>query len=119
MNTENNWVGQKDDGEKPRMDLVPPEAVEAMALVFGFGAAKYGDRNWEGGMRWGRVFAAAMRHGWAWWRGEEFDPESGFPHTWHLHACTAMLVVYGARRVGEDDRPASPVKDDRQGELDV
>jgi hypothetical protein len=101
---ENKWIGNKDDGAKARMDLVPPEAVSAMAVVFGYGAAKYADRNWEGGMSWGRVFAALMRHSWAFWRGQDLDPESGYPHVWHMHACTAMLVTYWDRSIGEDNR---------------
>lgn len=105
MTEQQDWTGNKDDGEKPRVDLVPPEAVFALATVFTYGANKYSDRNWEGGMRWGRVFAAMMRHAWAWWRGEDLDPESGYPHVWHVLACAAMLVTYWDRKVGEDDRP--------------
>lgn len=97
--------GRKDDGGKPRYDLLPPEMLEATAEILTFGAAKYGDRNWERGMVWGRPFAALMRHLWAWWRGEPADPETGRSHLWHASCCLAFLIAYEARGVGQDDRP--------------
>lgn len=96
--------GRKDDQEKPRMDLIPPEAVFALAEILNYGASKYSDRNWENGMKWGRMFAAMMRHAWAWWMREDKDPETGKSHMWHVLCCAAMLVAYEARGTGEDDR---------------
>lgn len=97
--------GRKDDTAKPRFDLLPPELLEATAHVLTFGASKYGDRNWEKGMHWGRVFAALMRHMWAWWRGEAADAETGMSHLWHAACCIAFLMAYEARGAGVDDRP--------------
>jgi len=54
--------GRKDDQEKLRMDLLPPEAVTALARILTDGAQRYQERNWEQGMRWGRLYAAAQRH---------------------------------------------------------
>lgn len=96
--------GRKDDQAKVRIDLMPPEAVEAISAVLTFGARKYGDRNWENGMAWGRVFGALMRHMWAWWRGEKSDPETGMSHLWHAGCCIAFLIAYEARGAGTDDR---------------
>ena len=96
--------GVKFDTGKPRYDLIPPEALEEWAKVLTFGAQKYADRNWEKGMKWGRVFGAMMRHGWAWWRGEENDPETGLSHLGHLICCASFLLTYQKRKVGEDDR---------------
>ena len=93
-----------DDGKLP-YDLLPPEFLEGTAAVLGFGAQKYSARNWEIGMRWGRPFAALMRHMWAWWRGEDKDPETGFSHLWHAACCIAFLMAYEQRRIGDDDRP--------------
>lgn len=97
--------GRKDDGDKARYDLIPPELLEATASVLTFGAKKYGERNWEKGMKWGRPFAALMRHMWAWWRGEARDPETGMSHLWHAACCIAFLIAFEERKIGGDDRP--------------
>lgn len=100
--------GAKFDGDKLRMDLIPPEAVEALAQVLTFGAKKYADRNWEKGIKWGRVFGAAMRHLWAWWRGDSLDKETGYSHLWHALTCIAFLLTYEARKMETfDDRPGT------------
>jgi len=97
--------GRKDDAGKARYDLLPPELLEAAADILTFGAAKYGERNWERGMKWGRPFAACMRHLWAWWRGEKADKETGKSHLWHACACIAFLIAFEQRGIGTDDRP--------------
>lgn len=95
-------TGTKHDGGKPRFDLLPAEALEAVAKVLTFGAAKYGDRNWERGIERGRLFAAVQRHLWASWGGEADDPESGMPHLWHALTGLSMLVALDQRREKAD-----------------
>ena len=73
--------------------------------------SKTGERNWELGMKWGRLYAALRRHMAAWWSGEDNDPETGMPHTWHACACLAFIVAYEQRGVGTDDRPTSTQSD--------
>jgi hypothetical protein len=97
--------GQKFDSDKLRYELLPPELLEEVARVLTFGAHKYSARNWELGMAWSRPFGALMRHMWAWWRGEEKDPETGYSHLAHAACCIAFLVSYEARNTGTDDRP--------------
>lgn len=94
----------KFDAGKPRMDLIPPEMLDAAGRVLGSGAVKYAERNWEKGMSWGRCFGALMRHLWVWWGGEELDPETGFCHLDHALCCLAFLIAYRARGHGKDDR---------------
>ena len=97
--------GTKHDGnKKARFDLIPPEAMEALAELYALGANKYGDRNWEHGMKWGRVFAAMMRHAWAWFRGETNDREDGQHHLISVAWCALALYVYQIRNIGIDDR---------------
>lgn len=96
--------GVKFDADKPRYDLIPPELNEAVAQVLTFGAAKYAARNWEQGMNWGRAYAALQRHMNAFWAGEDNDPETGMPHTWHAGCCIAFLIAFEARGAGTDDR---------------
>ena len=96
--------GRKHDSGKLRLDLIPPEAIDALAEVLTPGAARYGARNWEKGLTWGRCFAAMMRHAWAWWRGEDKDPDSGLSHMAHVLCNAAFLVTFERRRLGQDDR---------------
>lgn len=96
--------GKKFDQGKVRFDLIPPDAMYYLAEVFTRGAEKYGDRNWERGMTWGRLFSATMRHAWEWWRGRENDQETGVSHLYHAAASLIMLAVLRQRNVGEDNR---------------
>lgn len=97
--------GRKDDNGKAPWHLCPWDAVRAIIKVLAFGANKYGDRNWEHGMRWSRPFAALMRHLTAWWEGEQADAETGFSHLWHAGCCVMFLIAYEIRGSGIDDRP--------------
>ena len=110
--------GGKLDMGKARIDLIAPELIFAVALVSTAGLAKYPDRNWEKGMKWGRMFAACMRHAWAWWGGKlptnmnyllgELDGETKMSHLWHAGWCIMALIAYEQRGVGTDDRMGRP-----------
>lgn len=103
--------GQKFDAGKVRLDLIPPELLFGVGSVLTFGATKYGDRNWENGIKWSRVFAALMRHMWAWWKGEKLDPETGMSHLWHAGCCVAFLIAYEDRGMTSfDDRLVAPLQ---------
>jgi len=105
--------GHKDDSEKCRMELIPPELLLAVGDVLTYGAKKYRDRNWEHGMAWSRPYGAMLRHMMAWWNGEKNDPETGMSHLWHAGCCAAFLITYEMRGIGEDDRWKGP--DDGEG----
>lgn len=96
--------GVKFDSDKPPYHLIAPELLEETAKVLDYGQKKYMARNWERGMAWSRPFGALMRHMWAWWRGEDCDPETGFSHLAHAACCVMFLLAYEKRRVGTDDR---------------
>jgi hypothetical protein len=96
--------GRKDDTGKLRYDLIPVHPLEELARVYTLGAAKYEDRNWEKGLSWARVFAAMMRHAWAWWRGETYDPTDGQHHLSSVAWCAFALMDYQRRGTGVDDR---------------
>ena len=93
------------------MHLLPPELLEGTAAVLDFGQRKYAARNWELGMAWHRPFSSLMRHMWAWWRGEDSDPETGMSHLWHAACCIAFLMAYEQRKIGMDDRPKETIND--------
>jgi hypothetical protein len=104
----------KFDADKIRIELMPAEMVLSVSTILTFGAKKYGDRNWEKGMKWSRVFGALMRHMWCWWAGSgpttksfvfgDLDDETGHSHLWHAGCCIAFLIAYEERQIGEDDR---------------
>lgn len=101
----NPFSGIKYDQHKPRFDLLPSEALEEVAIILTFGAEKYGAHNWKGGIVYSRLVAAALRHIYAFLRGETIDPESGRPHIAHA-ICNLMFILY-FMRVGPaslDDR---------------
>lgn len=119
--------GHKDDHGKAAMDLIAPELLFAVADILEFGRVKYAARNWEKGMRWGRPFAACMRHMWAWWGGrlpttENFlfgnlDAETGRSHLWHAACCLMFLIAYEARGMDDyDDRATGAAPGDDPGE---
>jgi len=95
--------GVKHDDSKARYDLIPPEAIEGLAHLYALGAEKYGDRNWEEGLAFGRVFAAMMRHAWAWWRGEDYDKD-GHHHLLSVAWGAFTLFTFQMRKTETDGR---------------
>ena len=84
--------GLKFDDGKLRYDLLPFSVIDELVNILTFGAAKYGDNNWqnvEGFDR--RYFAAAMRHLSAYAQGEIFDKESEELHL--SHALTNIMFL--------------------------
>lgn len=97
-------TGRKSDGGKPAFHLIPPGPLFQLAELYEAGAQKYKPRNWELGISWGRIFAAIMRHLWAFWGGEELDPETGIPHPIHAAWGCLALVEYMTTHRELDDR---------------
>lgn len=58
---ENGVVRDSRDG-KGRYDLLPARAIRRIAMHYENGAKKYGDRNWEGGLKNSRCIDSAIRH---------------------------------------------------------
>lgn len=95
------------DAGKPRTDQLPPEALIAVANVFGYGAAKYGEDNWrdyENEWEYRQLYASTLRHLFAWVQREDIDPESGLDHLSHAAANILMLITLVSRGAGKDDR---------------
>ena len=86
--------GKRFNTTKPRVELLVPEAMEEEAKVWSFGAAKYGDWNWQRGMPWMTVIGCTLRHTFAIMKGEDIDPESGFLHAAHVKCNASMLIWY-------------------------
>lgn len=100
--------GTKHDSNKVRTDLYPTASFLGTCRVLTHGAKKYAARNWEKGILFGRVYGALLRHLFAWWAGEDIDPESGEHHLDHAGCCIAFLQHYTkhpAHYGSFDDRP--------------
>ena len=84
-------------------------AMLSLGEVLAFGARKYVPRNWEKGIQYSRVYAAAMRHLLAFQSGEALDPETRLPHLAHALCCLMFLLTFEARGLGPtlDDRPTA------------
>ena len=97
-------VGIRLDDGKVRLDLIPPEWIWALGQVLTSGAAKYAERNWELGMKWGRVIGPLLRHTMKFICGERYDPETGNHHMAMAAWNCLALMSYDLRKIGEDDR---------------
>lgn len=94
----------KHDHAKPEYHLLPSDALEAAGRVLKAGAEKYEAHNWRKGMAWSRLFNSTMRHMWAFWGGEDRDPETGELHIAHVLANVLFLASYQINSIGDDDR---------------
>lgn len=95
-------------GTKPeRYDLIPVYPLSELARVYGKGAEKYADRNWERGYAWGLSYAAMQRHINAFWGGETYDSETGLHHLAHAMFHCAALIEYGRTHPEKDNRPTA------------
>lgn len=101
----NPQTGARKGQKETRFDLIPGDALWALADHYGVGAEKYAERNWEQGTSWSLNFAAAQRHMWQWWNGEDVDDETGSSHLiaviWHCMA----LYHFQSTHKELDDRP--------------
>ena len=83
--------GLKHDGGKPRLSLVPAEAIEAIGTVMTHGAEKYGEKSYKQ-VDPKRYRDALMRHVCKWLKDPQgMDEDSGMPHIWHIITNAAFL----------------------------
>ncbi len=102
----------KHDKNKPRLGLIPTEAMLAAgrALTYGADGGKYGDYNYKTDtpnnppLDWNRYYDALLRHLFAWIGGEENDKESKLSHLDHVMACSSMLADAVNSNIGKDTR---------------
>lgn len=89
---------------KRRFDLIPPDAMAALADLFTIGARKYAERNWERGMAYSKVIASLDRHWNDFKAGVDRDPETGCLHITHVVWNAMALLTFKLRGIGIDDR---------------
>lgn len=109
----NEKTGAEKGVKLARYDLIPIDPLRILAEHYGKGAAKYAERNWELGIDWSKLYAAAMRHLTQFWAGEDTDPETGTPHVisaaWMCFALCQMMIEHPEL----DDRPSVSRQRDR------
>ncbi len=96
--------GQK-ESKPARYELIPAEPLRQLAELMGKGAQKYSDHNWRLGYAWSLSFAALNRHLWAFWNGEDNDPENGSPHLAAVAHHAFALLEFMTTHPDFDDRP--------------
>lgn len=99
-------TGGEKGSKLARYDLLPPEALKAVAELYGRGAEKYEAHNWRKGYDWSLSFAAMQRHAWQFWNGEDFDDETGAPHMASVAFHALALITFMAEQREYDDRPS-------------
>lgn len=83
--------GNKDaigDINKPRLSLIPKEALWELGKALTTGEKRYGSQNWRGGIPLSILVDAAMRHMTQFIDGEDVDQQS---QTHHLGCALANL----------------------------
>lgn len=92
--------------KKVSMSVVPAEVLLEVAVALFEGARKYGRHNYrEIGVRGSVYYDATLRHLFAWWEGEDNDPDSDLSHI--TKAITSLIVLRDAmiNEKWTDDRP--------------
>lgn len=104
--------GIKHDQDKLPWELLPWDAVREVVRVLQFGKQKYSARNWERGIAYSRLYAAAVRHLSSWFQdGEDKDPETGISHLAHASCCVLFMLAFHVRGNKDvDDRPTQPAE---------
>lgn len=88
-----------------RFDLIPVGPLWEVASLYGAGAAKYADRNWERGFAWSLSYAALQRHANLFWNGESMDTETKRHHLSSVIFHAMALMEFESKKLGTDDRP--------------
>jgi hypothetical protein len=92
------------------MSTVSAPVLAELGVAMLEGAAKYGRHNYRAvGVRASVYYDALLRHMFAWWEGEDLDPDSGLSHV--TKAIATLVVLRDSMIQGKltDDRaPVSP-----------
>lgn len=83
---------KKFDKLKPRISIIPQMALMEVVKGFEYGANKYGEFNYSGGMPIRRYIDASWRHTNQFLLGEDIDEESKVHHL-ALVACNALMAL--------------------------
>ena len=90
--------------KEERFSLIPVEALEVLAALYGRGAQKYAEHNWRQGYEFSKSYDALQRHANAFWRGENNDQETGKPHMASVIFHAMALIIFMEEHPEFDDR---------------
>lgn len=97
-------TGLRFNAGKPPFHLIDPYFLEDLARVLDFGRQKYAEDNWRKGLSVNECLSSLQRHVMAIQKGEDFDEETGLPHSAHI-ACNAQFLHFMLdQRPDMDDR---------------
>jgi hypothetical protein len=109
--------GQK--GQKIyRFDLIPEAPQWELAKLYGVGANKYAERNWELGYKYSLSYAALRRHLSQFWKGEDYDTETGCHHLSSVIFHAMAMMEFQKTHPEMDDRPISKTEILKSGSED-
>lgn len=92
--------------KKAPMSTVSAAVMAEVGVAMMEGALKYGRHNYRGvGVRASVYYDATLRHMFAWWEGEDVDPDSGMSHITKAIASLTVLRDAMIQDKVEDDRP--------------
>ena len=96
----------KDLEGKKDWSLLPAAELENIIDVYQFGVDKYGRESWKAGFQYHKIYAAALRHLTAFWRGQDVNMEDGGLYHLAQVAWNALTLLWMLKNgVGVDDRP--------------
>jgi len=88
-----------------RLDLIPAKPLWLLSELYGRGAEKYAERNWERGIHFSKLFGALLRHAIKYWAGETFDKEDGQHHLASVAWMAFAMMELEDTHPELDDRP--------------
>lgn len=99
------------DLQKPRLSLIPKNALWALGKALTHGEVKYGSHNWRNGINISYLLDASMRHITQFGDGEDFDvDDSNNHHLGNAMANLAMAIELYYSMPEADDRYKKNVK---------
>lgn len=100
-----NGSGAEKGSKIDRYDLIPTKPLQEVARLYGVGANKYAERNWEKGYDWSLSYGALQRHANQFWSGEDFDEETGLSHMAAVVFHAFALMEFTMTNRERDNRP--------------
>lgn len=99
--------GNKDaigDSSKPRLSLIPKEALWTLGTALTHGEKRYGTTNWKEGIPTSYLIDAALRHILQFSAGEDIDEQSKNLHLGNALANLSMIIWLLEHKPECDDR---------------